>query len=1250
MAFPQRPQSRHDFEIALVCALQKEADAVLSLFDGHWRDHGGEFTKPEGSTNIYWTGWIGSHNVVLVQLPGMGITNAAGVAGGVLPCFPRIRLSLVVGICGGVPGRTEKEMILGDVVISTRIVQLGPASRYPDALIKKDTYEYQVGRHNPEILAFLMQVQGNEGLNRLQDGLEKYVHKLREKEPEKYEDPGVDNDQLYAAGYRHKHQRRTECDICSRCERYEDPVCETARKSTCSQLGCDPSKLVNRKRLQTMTPTTNGVGGRLEKRVRLDNAAPSPEPLIHFGPVGSGDWVFKSQIHRDSINTEVIAYEMEGLGVSHNLPSLVIKGVCDYADSHKNKDWQNYAAATAAACMKAILDAWPKVDTTSVSHPLKDQEEEKEAQKEKERLQKQQEWYLKSLRFDQLDTRHGTIRPALAETCRWLLEKPEYQSWLAAEKQSQHQLLSFFWIKGKPGAGKSTIMKFSLANIKHHTPNTVTISFFFHARGNSLERTTLGMYRSLLSQLFESIPSLKVVLNSLPPQPQPPKVDLEQPTKADPKVFEWELEDIQNLFERAIVKIDQQSLICFIDALDECEEDQIRDMMEFFEHLGALAGATRFRTCFSSRHYPHITITNATQLVLEDQAEHHHDLGNYLEGRLNAKSSELIDEIKAEMLEKACGIFLWVVLVVQILNKEYDHGRTHAMRKRLSEIPRGLDELFTDILSRGTQSMESMDETATCLQWLLFARRPLKPEELYFAILAGTEPSSVNLWDHTEIDQGTIWRFILSSSKGLAEVTTARTVQFIHESVRDYLKGNGRQKLRPDSTSNFEGLSHEQLRDCCRNYTEIAIPHLSSIRGAGTLSTVRSFQSVDANLPFLQYAIRNMLYHADAAAEAKMNQLQFFDKFPRAAWILLRNLLEEDKSRHYSPTISLLCIFASENVAHLVRIERDRVENIDVPGDRCCNPLIAAMNNGNKEALKALLAPSGSLRPSMDILQNQQTSLSNEEREATIIHLSHRGVGDSLQRSVGVNYQTLLSWAAWSNEIDVVRILLATNKVNVNPRDHFGRTPLTLAASHGYDAVVKVILTSGRANIEAQADGKRTPLWLAACFGHMPVVKLLLAAGRVNADAQDRCLQTPLSSAAGGGHHAVVQLLLATDRVDVDAPDGRSRTPLAWPAYGGHEAVVRLLLATGRVDVNARDYARWTPLSLAAARGHETVVKLLLAPDLIDMDAINEVGQTSLSLAARSGRYAVVKLLLATGRVDVDKQDDECRTPLSWAA
>lgn len=92
----------------------------------------------------------------------------------------------------------------------------------------------------------------------------------------------------------------------------------------------------------------------------------SYEPKVHFGLVASGNVVMKSGEDRDQIaeKEKVIAFEMEGAGVWDTLPCLIIKGVCDYADSHKSKRWLNYAAVSAAACVKAFLESWSTNDNS----------------------------------------------------------------------------------------------------------------------------------------------------------------------------------------------------------------------------------------------------------------------------------------------------------------------------------------------------------------------------------------------------------------------------------------------------------------------------------------------------------------------------------------------------------------------------------------------------------------------------------------------------------------------------------------------------------------------------------------------------------------------------------------------------------------------------------------------------------------------------------------------------------------------
>lgn len=212
---------------------------------------------------------------------------------------------------------------------------------------------------------------------------------------------------------------------------------------------------------------------------------------------------------------------------------------------------------------------------------------------------------------------------------------------------------------------------------------------------------------------------------------------------------------------------------------------------------------------------------------------------------------------------------MWVVLVVDILNKELDRGRIHDLCKRLREIPAGLHDLFRDIL---TQDARDRDELILCIQWVLFTERPLRPEELYFAVLAGTDPESLGPCDQELTTLVIIRRFILGSSKGLAENTKSKSlvVQFIHESVRDFLlKDNGLREIWPEIGDQFQGQSYQQLKQCCLRYIcadtagPLRLPEPLLKASSNDAAGLRNL--AQQSFPFLKYALRGVMYRADEA-------------------------------------------------------------------------------------------------------------------------------------------------------------------------------------------------------------------------------------------------------------------------------------------------------------------------------------------------------------------------------------------------
>jgi nucleoside phosphorylase len=344
MSTASRPRNRDDFKIAIICALTLEADAVMEVFDDFWDDDENDgYGKAPGDPNAYTTGVIGKHNVVLAHMPGIGKVDAATVAGGLRSSFPCIGLALVVGICGAVPSYShDRKIHLGDIIISRSLIQYDFGRRYPKLFERKDTLEDNLGRAPTEIRAILNQLETHHHRRQIQHSTYSILLDLQGK-IETMSFPGIDADKLFDPGYLHQHPQAEPC-ACYGEDGME--VCSLAAETACNKLGCDEGKLVR---------CREPVIIESEKGPDLRNP-----PSIHIGRMGCGDTVVKSGTHRDMIakQDDVIAFEMEGAGVWDSFPSLVIKGVCDYADSHKSKRWQNYAAATAAACTKVFLNRW----------------------------------------------------------------------------------------------------------------------------------------------------------------------------------------------------------------------------------------------------------------------------------------------------------------------------------------------------------------------------------------------------------------------------------------------------------------------------------------------------------------------------------------------------------------------------------------------------------------------------------------------------------------------------------------------------------------------------------------------------------------------------------------------------------------------------------------------------------------------------------------------------------------------------
>jgi hypothetical protein len=484
--------------------------------------------------------------------------------------------------------------------------------------------------------------------------------------------------------------------------------------------------------------------------------------------------------------------------------------------------------------------------------------------------------FVEALAFDGMDSRYESIDPAHINTCQWLFQKPKHLQWRDPEHLTSHS--GFLWIKGKAGSGKSTLMKCAFEHAEANFPHDAIISFFFNARGQHLAKSVEGMYRSLLSQILRHFPQLR------------PKFPTHSPVSVQQQG--WAVPALRNHLYRAITSLGQgEAITLYIDALDECDEDDVREAIEHFEELGsaALSRSVALHICFASRYYPRVSIQHCIDIHLEEQFEHHQDIKKYINGKLAIRDVTLKAQIASEIEARASGVFFWVVLVVRLINKRCDKGAIHSeISKILQEVPDKIQEVIGTVL-------HSPDEALLCImRWMLFALHPLMLEELYFAVRTGTGELTSGIWDTSEVNRDNMEAFILASSRGLVEMKTNGSItraQLVHESVREYLITGGLKDLGPCSDKIVAADHHMRLFECCQTYLKfISEKHLLTVDGVNR----RKSNDVRKTYPLLFYAGEYILHHLEASYTVGILHLDVLREFPLRQTIYLETYCSLD--------------------------------------------------------------------------------------------------------------------------------------------------------------------------------------------------------------------------------------------------------------------------------------------------------------------------------------------------------------------
>ncbi|KAF4952519.1 hypothetical protein FGADI_6754 [Fusarium gaditjirri] len=1148
-----------EYTVGWICALPTELQAARAMLDER---HRMLQDQPRHDTNNYILGRIKRHNIVIASLPFYGTDRAAVVANSMQSTFPGLRFVLMVGIGGGVHS-SGNDIRLGDIVVSYPEGQGGGVIQYD--LGREETSEFRrVGHLNapPDVLLkAVMNLRshfhvGKKVIEIVQDCTKRTNEPMSE-----WTYPGTERDILFQSKFIHI-EGNHDCNQCI----------ETA----------SPTDIVQFQDRQTTYPR------------------------IFYGNIGSGNTVMKSSIKRDHISRKenVICFEMEAAGLMGIIPCLVIRGISDYADSHKNKAWQPYAAVMAAAYAKRLLQkitpqAVEKEKTIKDISSQLEQVSELINKLESREHSREDESILEWIATAEYQSQHNsTIKMRQGGTCQWFLNSNEFQAWLKTEDM-------VLFCPGIPGAGKTILTSVVVEKLLNQFRNdgNIGIAFVYCDIQRKDEQKAQDLLASLLKQLCQYRSSLPDAVKSL------------YTTNRDRRTRP-SLDELSRTLKSVVLLYARTFLI--VDALDECQHQE-----QFVTEILALQKNTRSNLFVTSRPIKSIEKNFDTCSSLDVHAKNE-DVMAYIDNRilelkvLQEDNKDMQEDIKSELkasikrrvVDSVHGMFL---LARFHLDSLVDKTTPRGIKNALQKLPTGLnayDQAYGKTVKRISNQQPGFRNLARrVLLWLTCTERPLTTLELRHALAVKNGNTTL---DQDDFESTSV---MVDVCMGLVKVEEGSgIVRLLHYTTLEYFQANIACIFSLESPEALESLTlfEPQVNetfasDVQREITITCVAYLSLVAfSGGCCDTDKEYKERHATYNFFEYAAMNWGHHARKASfplEEVMSFLRCSESMKTSSHVMAG--IEEIHLELYGalpveiPGLHLAAFFGIEKaVKELVEDDPNRL-------DVCSRtPLFYAAARGH-EAVVSLL------------LEMDESLVDFEDQDG----------------------QTPLMRAAENGHEMVVQKLLRTKKVDVNQKDRYGRTALSRAVWKGRTKVVKLLLAESKIDITEIDDDGQSLLSDAAMQGHQEIVSLLLKTGKLDPNHEDDMRQTPLSLAAAEGHEGVVKLLLSTDEVEADAEDSFGMTPLCHAAEGGHKAVAELLLRVGKVDVNGKFCAE-IPIEYAATHGHRAVFDLLLSTDGIDLKTslCYKGGQSLLSYAADVGDVAVMRMLL-TIKLSINEAD-----------
>ncbi|KAK4161348.1 ankyrin repeat-containing domain protein [Cladorrhinum sp. PSN259] len=768
---------KDEFTVGWICAIEPEFVASQMFLD---EALGRPRTQAPNDNNSYQLGVIHGHYVVMACLPARnyGTDSAAAVARDMMSSFPNIRIGLMVGVAGGAPSATH-DIRLGDVVVSLAEAGQQAILQYDFGKAKQDD-GFQITRllnQPPSMLLTAVQdIKTTFKRDRIGHGLQEIIEDIlddpaNEHLKGEYGRPEASTDRLYRPAVLHSNEA----------DQYEE--------------GC--------------TAVCGAVESALAPR---QTRKEGDEMQVHYGRVACGNSVVKDAGLRDRLSKEhnILCFEMESAGLMNHFPCLVIRGICDYSDSHKSKEWQPFASMAAAAFAWRLLDSIaPR--TMALEKPM--------AAYLEERDQKILDWISPAEYTKRHMTKHDdTLKTWHRKTGGYLFDSSEFADWI----QDTGTTLFCY---GDPGAGKTVIASAVIDKIHDILEDDTRqgLAYFYAEYKDSDNQSASQILQKLLKDLATRRRRTTLQL-PISVQQLYERCQRLSKSPSDEQLM-GALESVVEEFEKVVI---------VIDALDELPPESqfgacgpICDIQRKTGKVSFLATSRRNEEVESLQAF-----TTSSCRKFEIKARDG-DIKVYVEGRLSqvrrrwTGDRNLKDEILESIPEAAKGMFLIARLLMdQIAPRRMAGHVKDDLRSAVKHGRGGINQIYEQAMARiMSQSDDDKHYAMSALAWMTRARRPLSELELLHAIAIRPEhfPLDADYLPETGMLQ--------SICAGLIVVSAAQGVRFVHYTTQEFFDDN-QQKYFPDAEDEITitcaellGVSSHDPADCRKDWNWNPLHH-----------------------------------------------------------------------------------------------------------------------------------------------------------------------------------------------------------------------------------------------------------------------------------------------------------------------------------------------------------------------------------------------------------------------------------------